>query len=285
MATRMSLSEEEAKQYDNLKKGYEGECQFDEWIAGLPDGALIVNDLLFKHNNTIFQIDSLLITLRKIYLFEVKNYTGDIVINGDKWCMKSGSEIKNPLLQLQRSESLLRQLFHHLKINLPIEAYLVFVNPDMMPYNAPPELPAIFHSQLGRFFGKLNSSISKLTPRHEKIAETLVAAQTTDSLFENKAEYSFGNLRKGLICPKCGHFMVHEHRSILSCGCGYVELVDHSVLRMVDEYGLLFPERKVTTKDIYQWCGEEVANSAIRRILSNEYKLIGTTKRAYFIKK
>ncbi|PWW27956.1 nuclease-like protein [Cytobacillus oceanisediminis] len=113
-----------------LRKGFTGEKQFDMLLQSMPDESIILNDLLLEYSNTIFQIDSLLITGDCIYVFEIKNYEGDFYINHDKWCTTSKSEIKNPLLQLQRSESLLRRLLLDLGFNAPIKSYLIFINPE-----------------------------------------------------------------------------------------------------------------------------------------------------------
>lgn len=74
---RMNLSSVEKRYYFNLKKGYEGELQFDSLVEKLECDCLVLNDLLLKVNNTTFQIDSLIITADALYFFEIKNYEGD----------------------------------------------------------------------------------------------------------------------------------------------------------------------------------------------------------------
>ncbi|WP_409973457.1 nuclease-related domain-containing protein [Bacillus sp. Bva_UNVM-123] len=88
---RMSLSDRDKKKYENLEKGFRGEQAFDEWLLALTCDCIILNNLLLEANNTVFQIDSLLITREKIYLFEVKNYEGDLYIrttNGTQYLVK-----------------------------------------------------------------------------------------------------------------------------------------------------------------------------------------------------
>lgn len=75
---RMHLSAKEKLYLDNLEKGYEGELIFEkEWLEPLLGECFILNDCLFEVNNTYFQIDTLLILQKMIYLFDVKNYEGD----------------------------------------------------------------------------------------------------------------------------------------------------------------------------------------------------------------
>ncbi|MGF6954042.1 hypothetical protein QF028_006547 [Neobacillus sp. B4I6] len=51
---------------------------------------------------------------------------------GDRFYALPKKEYKNPLHQLQRSESLLRQLLESLGYRIPIEAYVVFINPHLL---------------------------------------------------------------------------------------------------------------------------------------------------------
>ncbi|MFV8826503.1 nuclease-related domain-containing protein [Alkalihalobacterium sp. APHAB7] len=65
---------------------------------------------------------------------EVKNYAGDFLIENDNWFSLPKKEIKNPLLQLKRSEDLLRRLFQDNGMNLTVEPHLVFVIPGFHLY-------------------------------------------------------------------------------------------------------------------------------------------------------
>ncbi|MFO1445210.1 NERD domain-containing protein [Bacillus sp. Bva_UNVM-123] len=147
---RMELSSKEKQYYINLEKGYEGEKKFDELLMKLPIEWVILNDLLFEMNNSEFQIDSLLFSRNTFHLFEIKNYCGDFYIDGNKWYSTSGTEIKNPLNQLQRSESLLNNLLKELRIHAPIVPHLVFINPEFTLYQAPLNTCIIFPTQIDR---------------------------------------------------------------------------------------------------------------------------------------
>ncbi|MDQ0270557.1 nuclease-related domain-containing protein [Cytobacillus purgationiresistens] len=163
------------KQYlENLTKGAEGERHWEGWLNQLSNESIILYDLTLEYKHTIFQIDALCIFQKTIIAFEVKNYEGDFYINGDIWSSASGSEIKNPLLQVQRSESLLRPLLKTLNIQLPIEYYLVFVHPDFMLYQAPPHKKMIFPQQINRYIRHLNNIPSKMSRAHRDIAEHFI---------------------------------------------------------------------------------------------------------------
>ncbi|HAF0292697.1 TPA: NERD domain-containing protein, partial [Salmonella enterica subsp. enterica serovar Typhimurium var. 5-] len=88
---------------------------YDDWMNALEPEHLILNDLLLEVNGSLFQVDSLVIFQDMIYLIDVKNHEGDYYYDssGKLWTI-FGKEVKDPLLQLKRSESLMRQLLHTL---------------------------------------------------------------------------------------------------------------------------------------------------------------------------
>ncbi|WP_169823165.1 nuclease-related domain-containing protein [Anaerobacillus alkalilacustris] len=161
---RKNLTINERNYYNLLVKGFKGEQIFDQSLEKLPYDWLVLNDLNFLINNTNIQIDSLIIS-------PVKNYEGNYYIESDRWYSMPKSEIKNPLLQLKRTETQLRRLLEDLRINLSVEAYVVFVNPEFHLYQAPIDEPIIFPTQLNRFFNKLNLNTSKMIVNHSNHAE------------------------------------------------------------------------------------------------------------------
>ncbi|OIJ08847.1 hypothetical protein BKP35_17320 [Anaerobacillus arseniciselenatis] len=283
---RDELVEKDVSYYRSLQKGYEGEKIFDKWLVdeGLPSNFPILNDLLFEVQNTKFQIDSSLISSDTLYLFEVKNFDGDYVIKGDQWYSLSGTEIKNPLHQLKRSETLFRKLLQEFGFNLQVKAYLVFVNPDFLLYQAPLKEPIIFPSQLKRFLGKLNTNTLPLRNRHSKLPEKLLANHLIESPYSQLPSYSYEKLEKGILCGSCNSFLGRKSRSKVICElCGVTEDVDSAVLRSIEEFRLLFPEEKITTSTIKDWCKIIDSSKMLRRILKENFKLVRYSNYSYYI--
>ncbi len=126
--TRMELTQTDKQLYVSLEKGYEGEVKFDLLTDQLQSDVLILRDLLLEVNHTLFQIDTLIISSELIYPCEVKNFEGDFYYESDRLYTKSGSEIKDPLLQLERCESLLRQFLQKAGFTFPLESNVIYVN-------------------------------------------------------------------------------------------------------------------------------------------------------------
>lgn len=280
----MNLPDSIKIHYHNLKKGFIGELEFDERMKNVTNECLFLNDLLFESNNTIFQIDSLLLTPVTIYFFEVKNFDGNYHIEDEQWYSSSNRKICNPLHQLHRSETLLRRLLQDLGVNTPLHPRLCFINPEFHLYHAPQHEQIIFLPQLPRFIKKLNTHPGKMNASHFTLAEKLVDLHIIKSPFEKKPEYSWETLKKGIPCLKCHSFMeLNSGEDIICQKCEAREKADLAILRNVEEYILLFPERKMSTVAVYEWCGGVRPMRGIRRVLQKTFPMVGGGRHSYFI--
>jgi hypothetical protein len=281
---RMDLPEEDVKNYLYQKKGFEGEKQFDEWLANLPGNWFTLNGLMLKYNNNFFQIDKLVIFQGKLHNINVKNFEGDYYINNGKWHSPK-FEIKDPLEQLKRSEGYLKQLPYDLRLDIPIESYLVFVNPEFHLYNAERTLPAIFPTQMNRYKERLLSIPCQLQDWHMRLAEKLVSLHLERCPYTILPEYKQEQLKPGLTCVKCNSFISKFDKNRVVCDkCDEVEDVDSAVLRAVDEFILLFPDKKITVATIYEWC-KIFPKRTIRRVLLKYFNLIRLGNSSYYVKK
>lgn len=284
LSHRMNLAEKDQQHYSSLKKGYEGEVMFDSLTEKLTSECLILNDLLFQVNKTTFQIDSLIIFPQLIYLYEVKNFGGDYYFEGDKFLKRIPKiEYSNPLQQLERSESLLRQLLNQLGYQPTIDGSVIFINPEFSLFQAPLDKPFVLPTQLNRYMKKLDSSSSQLNGKHKILAEKLVAMHLEKSPYTQVPHYEYGHLKKGLTCVSCRSFAIFvEGKRSVCKECGAEESVALAVLRHVREFKLLFPEEKITTRIVHEWCGGIVSMKSIRLILQRNFKMIGVHQWAHY---
>lgn len=281
---RAELIETDRRRFHNLAKGYEGEVLFDSLTEKLQCDNFLLNDLLLEYSGNKFQIDTLMITQDPLYLFEVKNYEGDFYYeNGMFRSLASKKEIQNPLLQLERCQSLLRQLLQSIWIRLTIEAYVIFINPRFHLYQSPLNKPIIYPNQLPDFLKKLNRKSSTLSGRHKGLAEQLVSMHQIESPYEKYAKYTINKVKKGFICGVCGSFHVSFCGRHLQCEvCGHLEGLDAAVLRMVEEIRLLYPNEKITTNLVFDWCEVIGSKQAIARILKQNFSVRGNKRHTYY---
>ncbi|GAE27041.1 hypothetical protein JCM9140_3153 [Halalkalibacter wakoensis JCM 9140] len=234
--TRMNLSEKNKLRYLNLEKGYEGEVKFDSLVDPFHEDRYILNDLLLEVNHSYFQIDSLILSQGVIHLLDIKNFEGDFYFETDKLhSITTDREYKNPIYQLKRSTSLLRQLLKNLKCNDLVDATIVFINPEFTLYQAPINQPLIFPTQLNRFLKNLQKPSSKLTNHPKELAEKLLSLHQTENPFTFLPEYKYEQLQRGVYCKSCRSFALSIENSIFICkDCGSKEKIVLALLRTID---------------------------------------------------
>lgn len=282
---RMTLDGNDKQQYLVLEKGFEGEIAFDRMLDGLDGEFLIINDLLLEFQGTYFQIDKLVILSEGISVYEVKNYEGDYYVEQGTWYSHSGSEIKNPLDQVKRSDSLLRRYLQKLRSSLKVTSHLTFVNPEFTLFQAPLRENIILPTQLKRLVRDFEQPHGKLNERHMELAKRILAGHVAVSPFRRTPEYRYEDLEKGLLCGSCRSIETYMNGGRLVCSsCDTTEEIDAAIMRSVAEFMFLFPEKQVTTNAIHEWCRVVESKKTIRRVLGRKMVLKGYGKYTYYIK-
>lgn len=271
--TRMNLTEDEVKQYLYLKKGY----AFDLLTAALDCEMYILNDLMLEINHSKFQIDSSLIIQDTIFPCEIKNFEGNYFYkDGEFHFCGAKTPITNPLHQVKRAETLLQQYLKKNGFSFRIVPYLVFINPKFFLYQAPQNDSIIFPPQLSSFMKKLNSKPSNLNGMQRKLADKMIADHIIESPYPKLPSYEYHSLRKGFTCAICSSFHIACGERKVTCkDCGFEEEVESAVVRSVEELMLLFPDLKITTNIIHDWCGVVESRKTIRTILKKNFKAVG----------
>jgi hypothetical protein len=280
---RMKLTGDEHWYYLNQEKGFQGEVQFDILTEKLHRNCHILNDLQLESNKSSFQLDSSLIFQETISLFEVKNFEGEYVYDDAYFKTPSGRDIQNPLDQLKRSKLLLSNLLQSLGSKLTVEAYIIFINPQFTLYQTPPDLPFVLPTQLDRFMSKLDQKPSLLNQSHKTLADKLISLHQPVPPYTQLPAYEYETIKKGMTCCKCHSFSVSVHGKKVVCHtCGCEEMVTSSVLRMVGEFTLLFPDRKITTNVIHDWCSVVTSKKTISRALGKHLNIKGVHQWTYY---
>ena len=282
--TRMELTDKEKFHYLNLEKGYEGEVKFDQLTETLREERYIINDLLLEVNNSYFQIDSLIISQGVIYLIDIKNYYGDFYLKSDKlYTVKTNREYKNPLDQLKRSTTLFNQLLQKHKHNYLVEPFIIFINPEFTLYQVPIDQPIIFPTQINRFINELNKTPSQLNNGHKNLAQELLSLHKPKNPFTTFPQYHYDHLQKGVYCKNCMSLLDIVKNNFFVCrNCGEQEKIEFTILRGIEEFRLLFPERKLTTHNIYEWCNLCLHKKTLCRVLKKNFTSYGKTKNTYY---
>jgi len=125
--------------YKNFKKGLEGENMVATTLKQLSDEYYLINDIKFP--DSYGNIDHIVLGPNGIFVIETKNYTGEIICNGDKWIRRytngwsyENYDIGSPSKQVKRNAWKIKELIEMAKIlDKPIwvEGIVVFTNPDV----------------------------------------------------------------------------------------------------------------------------------------------------------
>lgn len=289
LKNRIKFSQENWNEYQNQVKGYQnGECFFDTLTVTLSNDCLVLNDLPLAIGSTDFQIDALIITAQEILLYEVKNYGGEYTYNdGFLVSIPSGKSFHSPTERINRHTSLLQSLLEKHQMNLPIKPFVAFVHPEFMLYDVENMQKFLVRATLPKHFRKLNAQSEPLSEKHFLLAKTLceLSAQTKPYL-NGVPEYTYEMCKKGIICLGCEQFIpkIKPKSKFSTCkACGHNERISALISRHVLEYKRLFPDRKLTTSAVYDWCGGVCAARRIHSVLKKDYTAASTGRGSYYI--
>ena len=283
---KTTLDKETRQELQNLQKGYEGEQTFQAFLEKRPstDGLVLTNVVLEVRGSPV-QIDSLVIAPDTVYLYEIKNYSGEYKMEDGILYTLSGFEVDNPMIQLERTQSRLRQLFQQWRMNIKIEANIIFVHPQFVLYNADPKHPIVIHAQINKHLDKINSKGLPILKRHRQLANKLIASIIEEGPYHKKSpSYTYEELNKRVGCVKClSSCILLTQRSFTCSTCHYKGTIEELVLQQVEDFKLLFPDKRVTRHSIHDWCGGVIPEQRIYKLLHHNFVKQGKNNGTHYI--
>ncbi|WP_162920207.1 nuclease-related domain-containing protein [Paenisporosarcina cavernae] len=286
------LAQEHVKRLDAR---YAGELRVDRTIEQLPNETLYLKDVQLEVNGENFQLDGILFTKTSMLLLEMKNMIGTLHIEPNTHqftrTLATGQTegMKNPLDQLARNATCIRQLLKNYHLHIPVHELLIFSNTQSLLtksfhtdgivhlYGLPAKWETFLDRNKTQFWdAKLppieqsgKNFASEILPSEKElnlveIEELLKKYQTPAKRFipYNYAEIK-PHIRKGVLC-KCGATL-HFKNSLWRCQrCGYKGKNDH--LGALEAYRVLFSD-EITTKEWMEFSGMTDVSTA-KRMLS-----------------
>lgn len=282
LSSRMRLDKDEYYYYLNLKKGCEGECGFDGLTEKLGAKCIVLNDLQLEIRRSSLQIDALLICEGKIVLYEIKNYGGVHHWGPGEFTKQSGTIWENSSLQLTKTKVRLRKLLKSMGYSMEIEAFIIYINPEFSIWRAPCEGDSIIPGQISEHFRELQNMKPVTNPELEKLAQAL--AECHDPGYPSKlVKYEYEKIKKGINCPTCGLLVQKFCRRSHACkSCGNKMIIQKAISNSISDFRILFPDQKLTTKHLADWCGSEDKNR-VYEVLKREYQAAGSESGRYYI--
>lgn len=283
---RIPFSKEQSLTFNRLSRGHDGESNWAQHLQQhLHNNPASLFDIHLQSGENEFQLDHLLLFQKTLYLFEIKNFEGDYVLNNEQWYLRTTKkEIRNPLHQLSRSHMLLQQFLNRENIQIDIHPYLIFIHPNFHLYQATENIPAVFPGQLQRFLKHLNQLPSSLHSFHHRLIDTLTRHHIHRSIYEQLPHYEYTQLKKGVLCQECrGWMKPYTSRHIICSNCNKNESFKSAIIRSIKEFQLLFPNQKLTANRIFDWCGFLIPKRSVQQTLLENYKLINKGRYSYYV--
>ena len=274
LAKRMKLGQADQYYLLNRDGGFRGECGLDVLTDALDARCLVLNDLQLKHDGSSIQIDTLVICPDKLVVYETKNHKGDHLWGPLTFRKPSGAKMENPSFQLNRTMSRLGVLLADLKIEMPIEGYVVFINPEFNLLSDRKIEEYLIHGQIPRHFQNFRVR-GEIGPEQQRLADALIRMHNPRFYAEDLPVIDYGNLRKELFCLDCGSSVrLDGIKSVYCPVCKIRRRTAKTILHNVEEFRLLFPDAKVTTPRMAEWCGMD-NKDCVYRVLRKNYKAVG----------
>ena len=250
-----------------VQKGYEAEFEtyLDLMAQNFP--AIILHDVLLRKSGTV-QIDLVVITSHHIRLLEIKNVEGTFHHRNDNFYKGTYKMERNFLLRSKNAFDVMDSILRDHRINLALERKVIFMNWNATLYGHDPQFPILMRPQWQGYLEEMEKSAGVLTDYHTAIAKIILDSRPQTNPYQSKYDFTYEELEKGIWCSDCmGNKMTDKHRYLVCPHCRKVEGKLAGARRMLADYVLLFPERRLTAGVLQDWCGGMVGETAARKLV------------------
>ncbi|MFD2830218.1 nuclease-related domain-containing protein [Corticicoccus populi] len=272
---RTKLGDEENRELKYLSAGFQGEIDFDNILESFihDKNCIHIKDYRFntrlnlhsfREGGSEVQIDSLLISGNRIYTFEIKNYSRDLIFGADDWHYLNHDVFKSPMTQVSRQNHELKLLLQKAPRNAEIFSSIVFINPNQTIYNLPHDKNILVRSNLKKF---LTHHVQSNTFDLQPLMHHLERHQTAASIYDSKVRIDFDSLKPGVYCQDCSQPLIRSsqyHYSCVTCRNSVDTL--SAARRLTEEMKILNPDWPVTAHLISHLSGGQISASYLRKM-------------------
>lgn len=272
-----------------LSKGYEGELEFIKWFNEYqPGNWVLVINYWFKDDYTM-QADFILLSSYQWIVIDVKNYDGiyrynghgegwlnDLKLNGDKF------------LTLSNRTNSIRNIAQGIDPRIQVTSAMIFINQHNEVFiEVPVQAKVVKRDQLKRYL----QGLPRVAPMPDwelgDVMQVLNTHKTSYGIpFEAMAPEDFGQLRKGIYCPKCHEYGMEVGRKDVAClHCGTTESKKTVILRHAIELSYLFYNHSemISTKYLFELVDGQISKRTIMRYLSKNFQQVKKSKMTYYL--
>lgn len=247
--------------YLKLQAGYQGEKNMDYKLALFPDRDFIhLPDIRLQHHHASFQMDSILLTSKLIFILEAKHMKGILEYHGTErqLVQVDGTDkkgYKDPILQAKTQAMHLQYWLEQRGWHIPIETLVVSTNQYAIIKNIDHHPDFTHHFvTLENLLFKLNNIFSTyqetvLQPAEKnKLAHLLTSHhRAAKSSLIQQLKVKDDHLIKGIACPKCAFSpLMQIHRAWYCSKCKYDGEVNYQ--QVVLDHFLMYQHPFITNQ-------------------------------------
>lgn len=273
---RTQLDDTKKMELERLDNGFHGENSFDDLIESYVQAhdLIHIKDLLFEYDEgkKEVQIDNIVVANDVCYIFEVKKYQFNLVIDDRGFFYyENGKEFSMLNTQVEKQKGEVRQLLADIGYPMPIHHFIVFMNPDRTVFGLQRKHNVLTRAILEDFFEQ------KMRPNRKDYSFFVSAINERRLKISKHATFfkiDLDLLKKGVYCTACDNRMRRTSNYYYTChGCNLRIRTLDAVKLLIRDLRLLNPEHKIDSGIISRLSGGEISSSVIRK-----YRMKGLIK-------
>ncbi len=276
LSQRTQLDDTKKMELERLDNGFHGETSFDDLIESYVQAhdLIHIKDLLFEYDEgkKELQIDNIVVAGDACYIFEVKKYQFNLVIDDRGFFYyENGKEFSMLNTQVEKQKGEVRQLLADIGYPMPIHHFIVFMNPDRTVFGLQRKHNVLTRAILKDFFEQ------KMRPNRKDYSFFVSAINERRLKISKHATFfkiDLDLLKKGVYCTACDNRMRRTSNYYYTCyGCNLRIRTLDAVKLLIRDLRLLNPEHKIDSGIISRLSGGEISSSVIRK-----YRMKGLIK-------
>lgn len=281
---RTNLNLDQRKELYINQTGLEGEMYFKAILDTIVDVKYVYNLEIGTSNH--IQIDFLVVSSTKIYIFEVKHYTGDWYFEENYIKCTNSLRYPSPHIQTNKIENKIQSIVNTHNLPREVGTIIIFTNSHFNLHGKRPQNQAILLPQeLSRVpqlidtnNQEANQEILNIFKQYESIHSTFY--QKDINILEDK-------VGSGLRCPNCRKLFTiafkknkHNYRC---CYCrkdlGYEELIYFNLKEL-----FIIKRKPFDFKEAKAWC-YPIPIHTVRRVCNKYFKNTYMRNKKFYLEK
>lgn len=231
-----------------IRAGFGGEERVDEILlrSRFASPVSLIGDLQLA--DRFCQIDTIVVTEHFLLILEVKNFSGTLSFNEDRFHLEQTTREGNkngynsPVTQVWNAREELLAILSQASISCPVYGAIVLPYPSTLIDRMPSEFPVVYGYSLNRFISTLPRTGRTISP--DETAQLLIDQHQPFPKMDFQEVYKYDprRIKKGVLCGKCGGACQKVSERLLLCRSCKQPVEDGYARALQDWFDFVAPE-------------------------------------------